>query len=106
MRLRSIKGVGWQRFSHYDQVIEAARKGSGVAVGKWPHLSEHLRDGELVAPLGTSGEVVVGGFYLEISDFAQTDAADAFVGWLRAEAQRDAEPSKPRKSGPRLRRTG
>jgi DNA-binding transcriptional LysR family regulator len=104
MHLRNIKGVGWQRFSHYDQVIEAARKGSGVAVGKWPHLSEHLHRGELVAPLGKSGEVLVGGFYLQISDFAQSDAADAFVRWLRAEAQRDVALSKSRRSASRLRR--
>jgi DNA-binding transcriptional LysR family regulator len=106
MHLRSVKGTGWLRFSHYDQVIEAARKGSGVAVGKWPHLSEHLRDGELVAPLGESGEVVVGGFYLEISDIAQTDAAEVFVVWLRAEAEGDAALGKRRKSGPSARRTG
>jgi DNA-binding transcriptional LysR family regulator len=38
MKLRGLKGAGWLRFSHYDQVIEAAVKGSGVAVGKRPHL--------------------------------------------------------------------
>src|SRR5512139_1337410 len=45
MGLRSLRGAGWMRLSHYDQVIEAARKGSGVAVGKWPHLTDDLRDG-------------------------------------------------------------
>jgi LysR family transcriptional regulator, glycine cleavage system transcriptional activator len=90
--LRSIKGAGWLRFSHYDQVIEAARKGTGVAVGKWPHLSDHLRSGELVAPLGEPGAVKVGAFYLETSDAAQPEAADVFLAWLRDEARHDAEP--------------
>jgi len=33
-----------------------------VAVGKWPHLSEHLHEGTLVAPLGASVQPVVGAF--------------------------------------------
>jgi LysR family transcriptional regulator, glycine cleavage system transcriptional activator len=90
--LRSVKGAGWLRFSHYDQVIEAARKGTGVAVGKWPHLSNHLRSGELVAPLGAPGAVTVGAFYLEVSDAAQPESADVFLAWLRDEARHDAEP--------------
>ena len=90
--LRSIKGAGWLRFSHYDQVIEAARKGTGVAVGKWPHLSDHLRSGELVAPLGQPGAVTVGAFYLEVADDAQREASDVFLAWLRAEARRDVDP--------------
>ena len=90
MKLRSIKGAGWLRFSHYDQVIEAAKKGTGVAVGKWPHLSDHLREGTLVAPLGAAGIAIVGGFYLELLDAARGASADAFVAWLRAEAREDS----------------
>jgi DNA-binding transcriptional LysR family regulator len=90
MKLPSIKGAGWLRFSHYDQVIEAAKKGTGVAVGKWPHLSEHLHEGTLVAPLGAACSAVVGGFYLEVLESARGAAADAFVNWLRAEAAHDA----------------
>ena len=94
MQLRAIRGSGWMRFSHYDQVIEAARNGSGVAVGKWPHLAEDLHDGILVAPLGDDGTVTVGAFYLEVADSAPKDAADAFIGWLRQETSRDADPRR------------
>jgi DNA-binding transcriptional LysR family regulator len=97
MKLRSIKGAGWLRFSHYDQVIEATRKGSGVAVGKWPHLADHLREGALVAPFGASSTATVGAFFVQIQDSAPREAADAFVTWLRTEAKRDAAE---------LRRTG
>ena len=48
--IREMKATGSLRFSHYDQVIEAAVNGAGVAVGKRPHLITHLRDGVLVAP--------------------------------------------------------
>jgi DNA-binding transcriptional LysR family regulator len=102
--LRSIKGAGWLRFSHYDQVIEAARKGTGVAVGKWPHLSDHLRSGELVAPLGAAGVVTVGAFYLEVADDARREASDVFLDWLRAESTRDANPFSAAVTVPRSRR--
>jgi len=94
MRLRPIKGSGWLRFSHYDQVIEAARKGSGVAVGKWPHLVDHLREGVLVAPLGEEGVADVGALYLEMADSAPKQSADVFTDWLRQEIRRDEETLK------------
>jgi DNA-binding transcriptional LysR family regulator len=86
MHLRNLRGTGWMRLSHYDQALEAARKGSGVAIGKLPHLSDDLRDGRLVAPLGAKGEVVVGGFYLEVLESAPQDAVAPFLQWIRAEA--------------------
>ena len=73
------------RLSHCDQVIEAARKSSGVAIGKWPHQADDLREGRLVAPLGAKAEARVGGFFLEVADGAPADAVAAFVAWLRRE---------------------
>jgi len=37
--MRALKSAGLLRFSHYDQAIAAAIAGSGVAMGKWPHLA-------------------------------------------------------------------
>jgi DNA-binding transcriptional LysR family regulator len=50
--LRRVKPSGTLHFSHCDQVIQAALEGSGVAIGKRPHLTRHLRDGLLCAPFG------------------------------------------------------
>src|SRR5262249_16972269 len=99
--LREAKGARWLRFSHYDQVIEAALKGSGVAVGKLPHLSHHLRTGALVAPLGNAGQVKVGAFYIEVARTAAPDATKPFIEWLYQEAARDAgtAPRKARGGG-------
>jgi DNA-binding transcriptional LysR family regulator len=91
MKLRGAKGAGWLRFSHYDQVIEAAIKGGGVAIGKLPHLSSHLRDGMLVAPLGPEWVATLGAFYIEDAGSAPREVVDLFVRWLRAEALLDAE---------------
>jgi DNA-binding transcriptional LysR family regulator len=87
--IRGIRAFGSLRFSHYDQVVEAAVKGSGVAVGKLPHLSRHLRQGLLVAPLGKEGVVKLGTFYIVVGESARRDAADAFVAWLHEQAAAD-----------------
>jgi len=97
MKLRAVKGAGWLRFSHYDQVIEAAINGSGVAIGKRPHLAQHLRQGVIVAPLGAQCVVPAGAFYIEVSDVAPRDVVDPFVDWVRSEAEQDAQ-APPRRT--------
>jgi DNA-binding transcriptional LysR family regulator len=104
--VRGVKPAGWLRFSHYDQVIEAALKGGGVAIGKRPHLSQHLRDGILVAPLDARWVARPGAFFIEISDSAQRDAVDVFVDWLHQEAQRDPKPARPHAEGRRSSQPG
>jgi len=98
MKLRGVEGAQWLRFSHYDQVIEAAIKGSGVAVGKRPHLTDHLRDGILVAPLGTGYVARPGAFHVEVSGAARRDVVEIFVNWLHLEAQRDGSIGSERPS--------
>jgi DNA-binding transcriptional LysR family regulator len=91
MKLDPIAPSGTIRFSHYDQVIDAAIDGSGVAIGKWPHLARHLRDGVLVAPFGTQGVAHAGTFYLVVGrNAADRESVDAFLTWLRAELREDA----------------
>jgi LysR family glycine cleavage system transcriptional activator len=90
MKLKPIAPAGTMRFSHYDQVIDAAMEGSGIAIGKWPHLARHLREGKLVAPLGMAGVARVGTFFVMLSrSAAGRDAVAAFVAWLRAELRED-----------------
>src|SRR6185369_14177334 len=45
-----LKPAGSLRFSIYDQVIQAAVSGQGIALGRIPMIAEHLRDGRLVSP--------------------------------------------------------
>jgi len=91
-QLGSITPARTMRFSHYDQVIQAAINGSGVAIGKWPHLATHLRQGVLCAPFGREWVANLGGFYLVFARV--TDAIgpeQPFVEWLRDQALRDAQ---------------
>jgi LysR family glycine cleavage system transcriptional activator len=100
MKLRGAKDAGWLRFSHYDQVIEAALNGGGVAVGKRPHLSQHLRDGLLVEPLGAAGVADLGAFYIEVAAAAPRDVVGVLVTWLHEEAARDAGARGPDNEAP------
>jgi LysR family transcriptional regulator, glycine cleavage system transcriptional activator len=48
--LRDFEPAGKLHFSHYDQLIQAAVGGHGVALGRNPLLSRLLRERKLVAP--------------------------------------------------------
>jgi LysR family glycine cleavage system transcriptional activator len=48
--LRQLQPAGELRFSHYDQMIQAAVEGQGVALGRLPLLSSALSAGRLVMP--------------------------------------------------------
>jgi LysR family transcriptional regulator, glycine cleavage system transcriptional activator len=55
MGLAELQPAGELRFSHYDQVIQAALEGHGVALGRLPMMERQLRRGQLVAPFELSG---------------------------------------------------
>jgi len=48
--LRDFEPAGKLHFSHYDQLIQAAMDGHGVALGRHPLLRQLLRERKLVAP--------------------------------------------------------
>ena len=48
--LRDFEPAGKLHFSHYDQLIQAAVDGHGVALGRNPLLRRLLRERKLVAP--------------------------------------------------------
>jgi len=92
MKLRSFTPRKLMRFSHYDQVIQAAMDGAGVAIGKWPHLASQLRQGVLCAPLGRDWVARVGGFYLVVGQAPDPGVpVQAFVAWLVDEMNRDGK---------------
>ena len=85
-----IAPVATMRFSHYDQVIQAAIEGAGVAIGKKPHLLRHLRDGTLCAPFGRECISHIGGFDIVVAPSARGRGdVQTFVAWLRDEMRRD-----------------
>jgi LysR family glycine cleavage system transcriptional activator len=93
VKVGRLRPASTLRFSHYDQVIEAAIDGAGVAIGKRPHLVQHLRDGRLVAPFGHDWVAPLGRFDIVTATGARERAGvAAFCEWLRDEVRRDAAP--------------
>ena len=88
-RLRLRRSAGALRLRLYDQVIQAAVGGQGVALGRIPMIAEHLRDGRLIAPFPKRYDSARGYFALLAPRAADRDEANAFLGWLTEEAARE-----------------
>lgn len=82
MGLSHLRPAGGLRFSQYDQVIQAALDGQGVALGRSPLIDRLLRQGRLVAPFSEE-HVLSGAYHLvtESNTQADTDVA-RFIDWL------------------------
>ncbi|HVE51565.1 MAG TPA: LysR substrate-binding domain-containing protein [Casimicrobiaceae bacterium] len=89
-----LKPAGSLRFSLYDQVIQAALGGQGVALGRLPMVGELLAQKRLVAPFSKRYESQRS-YYVLVAPHAQARAdVVAFVEFLRDEARRvEATPA-------------
>ena len=85
-----LKPAGTLRFRLYDQVVQAAVGGQGVALGRLPMIAEHLRDGRLVAPFARKYESARGYFALPAPRVVDRPDVVAFLEWLREEAALEA----------------
>jgi DNA-binding transcriptional LysR family regulator len=81
-----LKPAGALRFTLYDQVIQAAVGGQGVALGRLPLIAEFLRDGRLVAPFPKRYDSERGYVALVAPHAAARDDVVAFVRWLDEES--------------------
>jgi LysR family transcriptional regulator, glycine cleavage system transcriptional activator len=99
----ALKPAGSLRFRLYDQLIQAAVGGQGVALGRLPLIAEHLRDGRLVAPFPKRYDSARG-YYVLVAPHAQDRAeVAAFTTFLREEAAQaaraiDGTARRPRKA--------
>ena len=81
-----LKPAGSLRFTLYDQVVQAAVGGQGVALGRLPLVAEHLREGRLVAPFPKKYDSERGYVALVAPHAVGRDDVAAFVRWLGAES--------------------
>jgi LysR family transcriptional regulator, glycine cleavage system transcriptional activator len=92
-----LKPAGSLRFTLYDQVIQAAVGGQGVALGRLPMIAGLLREGRLVAPFPKKFDSARGYYVLVAPHARGRPDVEAFVAWLGAEAAAAAiEPVAPR----------
>ena len=114
--MASLKPAGDLRFSHYDQMIQAAVSGQGVALGRMPLLTEMMQRRQLVAPfepkkpVGEASTSSRSFFLFSNARSQQRPEVRDFCNWLLAEAKTDARPDTtvasqlPRQRRARLRR--
>jgi DNA-binding transcriptional LysR family regulator len=92
-----LQPAGALRLSLYDQVIQAAVAGQGVALGRVPLIARYLDEGRLVAPFGRRDDAPRGYYAIVAPHAARYAEAGAFVAWLHDEAQAAAPRRKARR---------
>jgi LysR family transcriptional regulator, glycine cleavage system transcriptional activator len=76
-------------FNHYEQAIQAALQGQGVALGIDTLVGDLLRDARLVAPFPTSMAETRNCYVVVSAAASRRSEVEAFIGWLLQEAGRD-----------------
>jgi DNA-binding transcriptional LysR family regulator len=87
--LSDLRPAGALRFSHYDQVVNAAIGGQGVALGRRPLVRSQLADRSLVMPFGQSSCTDRAYYIVRTAATRTRPEVDAFVAWLVEESARN-----------------
>jgi|KBSMisStaDraftv2_1062788.scaffolds.fasta_scaffold00707_11 DNA-binding transcriptional LysR family regulator len=95
MDMSGLQSAGAARYSHYDQMIEAAIQGEGVALGRTPLIKRLLASGALVAPFTARRAGSREYFVIVSGRAAERPQVKQFVTWLQKEIRSDAELSSP-----------
>lgn len=87
--LTDMRPAGVAHYSHYDQVIQAAVEGEGVALGRTPLVLRFLKRGTLVAPFRDRVATTREYFIIESPHAAGRPQVGKFVAWLQKEIRRE-----------------
>jgi LysR family glycine cleavage system transcriptional activator len=91
VKAHGIKPAGALRFSHYDQMIQAALDGHGIGLGRSPLVDRWLKEGRLVPPFGrrfVSSPGKSRAYFILVSSAAKGRAeVERFSGWMQQEAR-------------------
>jgi LysR family transcriptional regulator, glycine cleavage system transcriptional activator len=90
MRLSPLDGASSLQFNQYDQIIQAALEGQGVALGIGALVRRHLQQGRLVAPFEQRFATPRGNFLITARFAAERPEVQAFRGWLLDTAERES----------------
>jgi LysR family transcriptional regulator, glycine cleavage system transcriptional activator len=94
-RPRASRGL---TFSHYDQIMQAAMAGQGVALGRFPLIDPLVADRRLVMPLTDKRFATRAhrAHWLILSPAAQRDEVTVFAEWIQAQARLQAPVANSR----------
>lgn len=85
--LDDLKPAGTLHFTRYDQMVQAAIDGQGVALGLSPLIDEQIRTGQLVAPFARTAPSSKAYVLMLARAAADRPEVAAFCDWLRQEAR-------------------
>lgn len=74
------------RLDSTEQVLAAAERGLGLAIGRSPVVDDHLQSGRLVAPFGQTRDPGTGYYLCYPSEVVPTAPMRRAIAWLRATA--------------------
>lgn len=97
LRDAGVSGVDAERgvkFGNSILLVEAAVRGQGVALGRMSLVGDHLATGRLVRPLKASRVADYAYYAVTTRSGAERPRVQAFLGWLEAEAERDAQDTE------------
>lgn len=86
---QDVKPAARLTFSSYEQVVQAAIQGDGIALGRHPLVRDAMRAGKLVAPFRVRSESTRAFYALASAHARARPEVAAFVEWLKEEASSD-----------------
>lgn len=88
MQIEHLKPAGALHFSDYDQMMNAAVRGQGVALGRFPLTNGLIKERKLVAPFSQKLASPMGYHLLRSNASAHKPEVNDFAAWLLDEAGR------------------
>jgi DNA-binding transcriptional LysR family regulator len=91
VKAQNVTPAGTLRFSHYDQLIQAALEGQGIALGRSPLVERWMKEGRLIQPFGRRYPTLLAGsrayFIVVAEGRAARPEVAAFSRWLQDQAK-------------------
>ena len=85
MGVEDFTPAGSLSFDQYDQVLQAALLGQGIALGRMTLAAQYIRAKQLVALFGRQQQLARGYHAIFARDAGERPEAQRFVAWLRKE---------------------
>jgi DNA-binding transcriptional LysR family regulator len=95
---------GTLTYDQYDQVVQAALHGQGIALGRRSVVSTFIDDGRLVGLFGDGASIPRALHAVYATGAEGRPEARAFVAWVREELGRDGQAARTRRPAGRGRR--
>src|SRR5882762_3192624 len=95
---QGVRPAGSLRFSHYDQLMQAAIAGQGIALGRSRFVNNWLRLGKLMLPFGRrymSSPADSRAYFIVLARGATRPEVAEFSSWLLQQAQAEDAETAP-----------